>query len=103
MIKDVGRTVGSEAECTANELMVVVPVHGPDKIDKDEKTSAPDPGGGIPDALTSEPGDGAPDAPSIVGDNKPGGDDPDNKTTDHPAVEPKKENGTDSLNDKTVK
>lgn len=58
-------------------MIVVVPVHGSDKVYKDTKTVAPDPGGGIPDTLTPEPGGGAPEASLINGDIYPGGDDPD--------------------------
>lgn len=49
-----GWTVGSEAKCTTNELIVVVSVHGSDKKGVDCKTVAHDSGGGIPDTLTTE-------------------------------------------------
>lgn len=70
--------------------MVVVSVHGSDKNDG-KKTVAHDSGGGIPDALTSETGDGAPEAKLINGDIPSGGEDPDSWTADHSVDEPKKE------------
>ncbi len=81
---------------------MVVSVHGSDKLNKDTKTVAPDSGGGIPDTLTSEPGDGAPEAKLINGDIYSGGDDPDYATTDRPVEEPTKDEGTDSCKDFTV-
>lgn len=94
-MKDVGCTVGSEAKCTTNELIVVVSVHGSDKKGGDCITVAHDSGGGIPDTLTTETdeaeGEKIPEASVINGDIYSGGEDPDNCSTNHPADEPKKE------------
>lgn len=85
MIKEVGETVGSNASWTTNELIVVVSVHGPEKAEKEEITSAPDSGGGMPDALSSETVDGAAEAKVINGDNYSGGDDRDEVSANHSA------------------
>lgn len=66
-----------------------------DKIDKDEKILVFDFGGGIFDVLIFELGDGVFDVFVIVGDNKFGGDDFDQKIIDFLVEEFKKENGID--------
>ena len=97
--KDAGKIAGLEVKRIINEPTAAALAYGLDN-EKEQKIMVYDLGGGTFDVSIIEIGDGVIEVLSTAGDNRPGGDDFDQKVADYMIAEFKKTEGVDLSADK---